>query len=374
MNILAILQMPPPIHGTSVVNRSIKESKKINDTFDIDYLPLHFSKKIERLRKFGLLKHFKVFMYSYLIFFKLLLNKYDLVYFTLTPVGNAFYRDILFVSIMKLFCVKRVYHLHGKGVETFSNVGINNYLYKYVFSNAKIILLSERLYQDIRKYAEKEKCFFLANGINVERRNRPIVAYNKDESRSIKLLYLSTLYEQKGIIDFLAAINVLKWDCGLKVKASVAGEFGPGFTQDEFWSIVKQYRIESEITYFGGVYGSDKQELYETSDIFVFPSHNECFPIVILEAMGYGLPVIATYDGAIPEIIENGTNGFLVEKYNPNEIANKIRDLTSDHMCRVGMSRANIIKFQERYTFESFENNFINIMRLSLNDFNPEFR
>ena len=362
--------MPPPIHGTSVVNRSIKESKKINDTFDIDYLPLHFSKKIERLRKFGLLKHFKVFMYSYLIFFKLLLNKYDLVYFTLTPVGNAFYRDILFVSIMKLFCVKRVYHLHGKGVETFSNVGINNYLYKYVFSNAKIILLSERLYQDIRKYAEKEKCFFLANGINVERRNRPIVAYNKDESRSIKLLYLSTLYEQKGIIDFLAAINVLKWDCGLKVKASVAGEFGPGFTQDEFWSIVKQYRIESEITYFGGVYGSDKQELYETSDIFVFPSHNECFPLVILEAMGYGLPVIAASDGAIPEIIENGINGFLVEKYNPNEVANKIRDLTSDPMCRVGMSRANIIKFQERYTFESFENNFINIMRLSLNDFN----
>ncbi len=84
---------------------------------------------------------------------------------------------------------------------------------------------------------------------------------------------------------------------------------------------------------------------------------------LLLEAMGYGLPVVATSDGAIPEIIENGINGFLVEKNNPNEVANKIRYLSSDPMRRVDMSKANIKKFQVDYTFASFENNFINIMR-----------
>ena len=364
--------MPPPIHGSTVVNQNIKESKKINESFEIDYVPLYFSKRIDMLGKFGVSKIFKVFQYCCLIFFKLLVNKYDLIYFTLTPVGNAFYRDVIFVSVMKLFSVKRVYHLHGKGVEDFSKVGINNHLYKYVFVHANIIHLSEILYQDIRKYVEKGKCAFLPNGINAVVRKIPTVADNIDESRPIKLLYLSTLSKQKGIIDFLEAVKILKEGSNIEVKVSVAGEFGSGFFPDEFWSIIKRNSIENEITYFGGVYGSDKQTLYETSDIFVFPAQNECFPLVLLEAMACGLPVVAISDGTIPEIIENGINGFLVEKNNPDELANKIRYLSSGPMRRVEMSKANIKRFQEDYTITSFENNFINIMRSLLNDINKD--
>ena len=362
MNILAILQMPPPIHGTTVMNQNIKESKRINEAFDIDYIALCFSKKIDKLGKFGLLKLFKGFKYSCLIFFKLFVKKYDLIYFTLTPVGSAFYRDAFFVSIMKLFSVKRVYHLHGKGIEAFSKAGINNLLYKYVFAHAKIILLSEALYQDIEKYVEKDKCYFLPNGIDVVARKRPNVAANKDESRPIRLLYLSTLTRQKGIIDFLEAMKILKVDSNIKIKASVAGEFSYGFPENEFWSIVKRDNMENEITYLGGVYGSGKQTLYETSDIFVFPTHNEAFGLVLLEAMGYGLPIVVTSDGAIPELIENGINGFLVEKNSPSEVANKIRCLSSDPLRRLKMSKANIKKFQENYTFGTFEDNFINTM------------
>ena len=372
MNILAILQLPPPFHGVSVVNQNIKESKRINEAFDIDYIPLQFSKEIDSLGKFGLLKIIKVFKYSCLIFFTLLVRRYDLIYFTLVPVGNAFYRDIIFVSIMKLFSVKRVYHLHGKGIDAISSIGINKHVYKYVFAHANVIHLSEILYQDIRKYVEKDKCFFLPNGIDTVVRKTPIVADNMDESRPIKLLYLSTLSKQKGIIDFLAAIKILKEDSNMKVKASVAGEIGSGFSQDEFWSIIKRNSIENEITYLGGVYGSDKQTLYETSDIFVFPSHNESFGLVLLEAMGYGLSIVATSEGAIPELIENGINGFLVEKNNPDEVAKKIKYLSSRPMRRVDISKANIKKFQEKYTFASFENNFINIMRLNLNDINKD--
>ncbi|NLI56859.1 glycosyltransferase family 4 protein, partial [bacterium] len=60
------------------------------------------------------------------------------------------------------------------------------------------------------------------------------------------------------------------------------------------------------------------------SDIFVLPSLSEGFPVVVLEAMASGLPVVATNVGGLPEIIQENKNGFLVEPQNPRDLAKKI--------------------------------------------------
>ena len=70
-------------------------------------------------------------------------------------------------------------------------------------------------------------------------------------------------------------------------------------------------------------------------DIFVLPSLKEGFPFALIEAMSAKVPVIATRVGAVPEIIDNGKNGFIVEPGNSASMAGKIKELlASDHLLK----------------------------------------
>ena len=79
--------------------------------------------------------------------------------------------------------------------------------------------------------------------------------------------------------------------------------------------------------------------------------------------MQFGLPVISTYEGAIPEIVENNKTGFLVEKKNPEELANKIEFLINNQDLRIKMGVAGKEKFYNQYTLEIFENNLTTILK-----------
>ena len=96
---------------------------------------------------------------------------------------------------------------------------------------------------------------------------------------------------------------------------------------------------------------------WKDADIFVFPTyyHNECFPLVILEAMEQGLPVIATNEGGIPDIIDNGNSGYTVEKNNPSSLASAIERLLKEPELRNSMGVAGRRRFEEKFTEEVFE-------------------
>ena len=111
------------------------------------------------------------------------------------------------------------------------------------------------------------------------------------------------------------------------------------------------------VNYWGRRYGSEKDVFYKDADIFVFPTyyHNECFPLVILEAMEQGLPVISTNEGGIPDIIDNGNSGYTVEKNNPMALASAIELLIKDPELCISMGKAGRKLFEEKFTEEVFE-------------------
>lgn len=91
------------------------------------------------------------------------------------------------------------------------------------------------------------------------------------------------------------------------------------------------------------------------------------FPLTLLEAMEQSLPCISTNEGGIPNIIEVGKTGFIVEKQNPQQLAEKIEYLI-DHpdTCRK-MGIAGKKKFQEEFTLEKFENRMKDILKECIN-------
>src|SRR5690606_38457802 len=111
-----LMQLPPPVHGASMMNDYIKNSKVLNNQFDCTYLNISTATSISDIGKFNVRKLISLYQ-LYCAFFRVVRKeKFDIIYITLSPHGSAFYKDSFFATVGKLFCNKVVVHLHGKGI------------------------------------------------------------------------------------------------------------------------------------------------------------------------------------------------------------------------------------------------------------------
>lgn len=108
-----------------------------------------------------------------------------------------------------------------------------------------------------------------------------------------------------------------------------------------------------------------KSKVFENPPVLpLFPTfyHNECFPLVLLEAMEHGLPCISTTEGGIPGIVDDGKTGFLVPKHDVAVLADKIQFLLNDSVLRSNMGKAGREKFEKEFTLEVFEKRMVEIL------------
>ena len=354
--ILFIMQLPPPVHGASMVNQSIKESKKINQSFDCHYVNLTTASDVNDIGKSGLRKYAKSLFIYFEVLIKIILNRYNLVYITLSPLGIAFYKDAFLVIMLKFFGCKLVFHLHGKGIKKSSEKSsLNRRIYKLVFSKVNIIQLSPILYEDIKQIVSKRKVWFVANGIKENSRTE-----SKIKRTNNQILYLSNMQESKGSFTLLKAAKILK-DKGIDFHVNFIGKWHNNEEYKQTWTrYYQENHLSNNVTYLGPKYGAEKESFFEKASCFVLPTYykNECFPISILEAMSFGLPVVSTNEGAISEIIDNDCNGFIIDKHNPENLANKLLELLKNKNLREKFGKNAKLKFDKNYTMKNFEYNF----------------
>ncbi|MGC9976154.1 MAG: glycosyltransferase, partial [Syntrophales bacterium] len=121
-------------------------------------------------------------------------------------------------------------------------------------------------------------------------------------------------------------------------------------------------KIENSVEIMGPVIGQEKAELMSKADVFAFPPvAPEGHPLVILEAMSIGLPIIATFNGSIPETVIDGVNGFLVQVDDSISLAEKILLLSRDQSLRNSMGQKSREIFMEKFTKEVWINNLTRI-------------
>ena len=130
--ILFLLHLPPPVHGSSMVGKLIKESELINRSFQTRYLNLLISRSVDESGKTSLLKLFRFVGSWFKLFFELIKEKPNLCYFALTAKGNAFYKDVTLVFLLKLFRIKTVFHLHNKGIKNPNGINVIIFAKKFL--------------------------------------------------------------------------------------------------------------------------------------------------------------------------------------------------------------------------------------------------
>ncbi|MEY8214199.1 MAG: hypothetical protein RPR97_06910, partial [Colwellia sp.] len=199
------MQLPPPVHGASVVNLNIHNSEYINSKFISKYRDISPAKELSDLGSLGVkkilltLKIVLLSLYDYIVF------KPSLVYLTLSPHGVAFYKDALILLLLKVFGADIVVHLHGKGISSeVSKSSFKLRIYRIVFKGVSIIHLSENLFSDVAMVRDENKLLIaINNGVKDEGE------VNFGESQKLNILYLSSLEKTKGIDTLISAVNAL---------------------------------------------------------------------------------------------------------------------------------------------------------------------
>ena len=377
--ILFIMHMPPPVHGASMVGQYIHDSELINASFDCHYVNLAVATRLDEIGKGGWNKVKGVLKKLMEVRNAVKTVKPDLVYITPNSAGAPFYKDFITVMMLKMMGQKIVMHFHNKGVATRQNRWLDNWLYRRYFKGVKLILLAEALYEDVKRYVKREDVFICPNAIpeiSMAKENKAskiVSASNvSNDNRVPHILWLTNIMKTKGIMEYLAALKILN-DKGVKFQADFVGGLTKELAGDEFDDALSMMGLNGCCTYYGPKYGEGKSVFFRKSDIFVLPSYTEAFPVSILEAMVFGLPIVASNVGGVSAEVEDGVNGYLLGgnqpimlntfRPNPREIAEKIENLLTDSTLRQRMGEAGREKFEKEFTLEVFEKRMAEILK-----------
>ena len=146
---------------------------------------------------------------------------------------------------------------------------------------------------------------------------------------------LSAADRYKGFECLLESVR-LGLDCGLPLRLQIVGS---GDDLEHLRDVVNSLGIQDVIRFRGALTDAELEEVYSESHVFVMPSKKEGFGIVYLEAMAAGLPCIAANHGGVPEVIEHGETGFLVEYGDAEQIVFYLQALLESSELYDSLSR-----------------------------------
>lgn len=407
--VLFVCPLPPPVHGSSMVSKQICDSKLINEAFRCDFVNNSNSRSMNEIGKFPFAKVGRYFGAYFRMLRLLLTHRYDLVYLAITVNGIGFLKDWPFAFTARLLGRHHVIHQHNKGMDAYADKWPYSWMLRACYKNAKVILLSKRLYPDIEKVVRRDHVMICPNGISNDNPSTGSVQVQNDDdnfnlnshfngNKQTHLLYLSNLIESKGVYALLDACKLLK-DRGLTLHCDFVGGESKQISRALFDEAVRMRGLADVVTYHGPKYGADKETYWQAADIFVFPTfyYNECFPLVALEAMQHGVPVVTSDEGGIPDIVEDGVTGAVVSAqtirdhsvnemlgssateeertksraFNPargTELANRLEQLLKDPQLREQMGRAGYARYQKLFTLEAFEKTMLECLKKSMEE------
>lgn len=197
----------------------------------------------------------------------------------------------------------------------------------------RIFCVSEGVKRGLEKTLGKSKKFqVLYLGV----RKRPILNLRLKETLNIPVesLVISCFgfnIKVKGLDILISAIkNIISNNSTTKFKVLIVGVVGD--ENDKLIKLIKDADLEDHIISLG--IRNDIDDILNITDIYVQPSRTEALSLSILEAMNYAIPIIASNVGGIPEVVQDGYNGYLFEKENSSELSEKLTLLINDENTR----------------------------------------
>jgi glycosyltransferase involved in cell wall biosynthesis len=364
INIILLGSYPPPYHGSSIYLKGLSDLLTNDKEFKV--YTVNSSDKKNDISNMGKIDFSNVYFSLKALFsltFILILKKIDILYVPISQNKLAYLRDGIAVILGKVFRTKVIIHLHGSYFLEFYEKSSSFYKKFIDFtmkSSAGAIVLGNNLRYIFENWFSDNQIFVLPNFVedHIKSMNSQNNIYHN--GKLLKLTYLGNIVESKGILQVINAVEELL-ENGNDILLQIIGKFGKdpftGMQEDKIKNIIIDIvnKYPERIKYSGQI-TDIKTKFYvlkNETDIFIFPSWYEGQPLVIIEAMQCGLPIISTKNcGAIEETVIEGYNGILVEKRNVNQLVNAIEVLIKDEQLRKRMGENSRKLYEENFTPE----------------------
>jgi len=252
---------------------------------------------------------------------------------------------MIFIALARVWRKKIIFHCHSGKFDQFYFKGRDwqRFLIRWVLSlSDRIVALSPRWTLFFSDILPKAKLAVLENAV-------PLDHFTSVKSRFPKasepmVLFAGLLTENKGLFDLLAVLpDLVEKVPSTRVLLAGAGDF------KKIRSILHDQGLEKAVDLLGWV---DPEELigwYHQAHLLVLPSYYEGLPMVLLEAMACGLPIVSTRVGGIPELITEGENGILIDPGDRSALLEALAVLLTDPLRQAEMGEKNRNKIKEQY-------------------------
>lgn len=257
------------------------------------------------------------------MFFKLWRNPDIKIVHIQTSSNNSFWRTAYFVKLAKFFKRTVLLHVHGGEFRKFY-YRHQDKVHSVLDRCDGLIVLSESWRDVFKNEIGYDKPIWVVNNVIAE----PVMKETEDDGL-IHILFLGFIRVEKGVFDLVEAAASIKDKLAGKAQIHICG-VGLEDKMSRLKAMIQDLNLGDVVKYEGWVDGNKKTTLLNQSQVYVLPSHVEGLPVSILEAMSYGLAIVATPVGAIPEIVKNEENGYLVAVKDVCALSNAILTLVED--------------------------------------------
>ena len=223
-----------------------------------------------------------------------------------------------------------------------------------------VIALSQSWQEALSKEIGLTNCVALPNGIAFHEYARKLKPFDQ---REVDFLFMGRLGIEKGTDNLLKALKRMKEE-GRKIRCVLAGD-GP--VQD-YSQWVKEAQMEDCVRFAGWVQGKEKEALLQNARILLLPSRHEGLPMSILEAMAFGEAVISTRVGGIPEAVEEGGSGILLEPDEEESLYRAMCRLSDEPELAERMARRGYEIVKQKFDLQQLHQKLIAIYRRVLGE------
>jgi glycosyltransferase involved in cell wall biosynthesis len=324
--------------GIASVLTVLHESNFFNETNSLLLSSHKINQKLGRFSKpyYFLLCLIKLSLY-------LLIFKVNLIHVHMSSDGSYSRKSIL-LNIAKLFKIKTIIHLHSGGFPSFYKQCSRlkqKKIEKTLNLADMIIVLSKQAKSWMNSHInDKSKVRIVYNAV-------PKEVFPQKLSKDQIILFLGHLGQHKGVDDLINAF-AKTLNKHPNVLLQLAGE---GDTH-KYKEQVDKLGISESVSFLGWVAGENKKQSLIDSTIFCLPSYYEALPMGILEAMSAEVVVVSTKVGGIPDVIEHGKEGILIQAGNVDELSEVLSELLVDNSLRHRLINSAKIKYQTNFTPE----------------------
>ena len=337
--------VPPPVHGQSMATKAL---------FDSDLSPLEkiiveirSSKTLSSVGRFSLSKAFGLLSLIARTWLAWLRHRPRVLYYTAgSGAWVPFFRDFIFLALCRPLFSKVLIHYHaGNLVEFLRSSRLLAVLGRFTYGRgAWTIRLGSSCPAPIYP---SNQVFDIPNGIDT-----PANLQKRTPSDSFRILFLGNLFEDKGVIDLIDAVHLLASRNPILITLSLVGGWPDDTTRIKVEQKIAALPQNVSCPTPAPAYGAKKWQALTEHDVLAFPSYYraENLPLVIIEAMAAGLPVIASDWRGIRSLIEDHVTGLLVPARDISKLTDALEALAQEPKLRTLIEKSAFCYYQQHLT------------------------